>query len=189
MEYSALTKEEKKNIFETVNSIHLHLKGDQKKALKNSFCNVWKINKTVGAFELMVKLYESEDVYDKMNETFLRYIKDGYSNEYYINHKSLPYAKHVRRMANREQEVDDLQNELDDLKEEKGFISQQDHEDKIKELKKEHKEIIRQKEDEINKLINFETGLRAKLDAANERYEKQAVFYEAQIDQMCNTES
>ena len=189
MEYSALTKETKQNIFETVNSIHLHLKGEENKSVKRRFVYDWKINQSIGLFELMLKLYESEDVYDKMNETFLRYIKDGYSNEYYTNHKSLPYAKHVRRMANREQEVDDLQNELDDLKEEKGFISQQDHEDKIKELKQEHKEIIRQKEDEINKLINFETGLRAKLDAANERYEKQAVFYQAQIDQMFKIKS
>ena len=60
MDYSALTKQDKQDIFEFVNSTHLHLKGDDKKALKRQFCHVWKINKNIGAFELMMKLYESE---------------------------------------------------------------------------------------------------------------------------------
>ena len=65
MDYSAITKEEKQDIFEVVNSTHLRLKGDAKRLLKRQF-TTWKINKNVGAFELFMKLYESEDVYDKL---------------------------------------------------------------------------------------------------------------------------
>ena len=145
MDYSALTKQDKQDIFEFVNSTHLHLKGDDKKALKRQFCHVWKINKNIGAFELMMKLYESENVYDKMNEAFLECIKDGYNNEHYMNHKHIPYATHIRRMGWRNREIEEKEMELEDIKEGKGYITEEDHKDELNKLKQEQLEIIREK--------------------------------------------
>lgn len=189
MEYSALTKEEKQDIFEIVNSTHLHLKGNQKKLLKSTFCNVWKINKNMGAFELFMKLYESENVYDKMNTAFLEYVKDGYDNEYYTNHKHIPYAKHIQRMQWRNEEVEEAERQLEEIKESKGYISREDHNTLVDEMKKNHDQLMMEKEDTIIKLRNLENGLRLKLDAANERFDGMRAFYEDQMKKLTNDES
>ena len=67
MESEAYTKDEMSNIFDVVNSNHLHLKGKVRSDLRRQFLS-WKQNKTIGAFDLFIKLYESEDVYDKRIE-------------------------------------------------------------------------------------------------------------------------
>lgn len=189
MDYSALTKQDKQDIFEIVNSTYLHLKGDKKKLLKSTFCNVWKINKSIGAFELFMKLYESDAIHDKMNEAFLEYVKDGYDNEYYRNHKHIPYAKHIQRMQWRNEEVEEAERQLEEIKEGKGYISQEDHEYQLNKVKEEQQQIIREKSDTIGKLRNLEVGLRAKIDAANERFEGMRLFYEDQIKKLTNDES
>ena len=54
--YSNLSKVEKQDIFEEVNSVHLKLGGDEKKKLKRAFTHDWKINKNIGSFVLyMIK--------------------------------------------------------------------------------------------------------------------------------------
>lgn len=188
MEYSALTKEDKKDIFEIVNSTHLHLKGNEKKLLKSTFCNSWKINKNVGAFELFMKLYESENVYDKMNDAFLEYVKDGHGSEYYRNHKHIPYAKHVQRMQWRNEEVEKAERELEEIKESNGTISRVDHEYELNKLKQEQLEIIREKSDTIGKLRNTECALREKLKGADRVYHEMKDNYEKIIQQMSKTE-
>jgi len=190
MEYSALTKEEKKSIFEIVNNDHLRLKGNQKKLLKSQFCNSWKINKNIGAFELFMKLYESEELYDDKNEWFKKYIDEfGFSPDYYKNHKSIPYIKHLRRVRHADEQVVELEDKLEDIQEGKGYISQEDHDYQLNKVKEEQQQIIREKGDTITKLRNLETGLRAKLDAANERFEAMRSFYEDQIKKMNDSES
>jgi len=190
MDYSALTKEDKQNIFEVVNNDHLRLKGKEKAALKRDFSSGWKLNKRIGAFELFMKLYESEDLYDSKNEWFKKYIADyGFSPEHYKSKKPVPIIKHIRRVHHADNQVLELEQKLEDIEEGKGYISQEDHEYKLNELKEEQQQIIRERGDTITKLRNLETGLRAKIDAANERFEAMRLFYEDQIKNLTNTES
>lgn len=190
MEYSALTKEDKQTIFEIVNNDHLRLKGNQKKLLKSQFCNSWKINKNIGAFELFMKLYESEELYDIKNEWFKKYIEDyGFSPEHYKSQKPVPIIRHLRRVRHADEQVLELEQKLEDVAEGKGYISQEDYEYQLNKMKEEQQEIIRERGDTITKLRNVETGLRAKLDAANERFDAMRLFYEDTIKKMNNTES
>jgi len=190
MDYSALTKEEKQNIFEVVNNDHLRLKGKEKAALKRDFSSGWKLNKRIGAFELFMKLYESEELYDIKNEWFKKYIKeDGFSPEHYKSQKPVPIIKHLRRVRHADEQVVELEQKLEDVAEGKGYISQEDHEYQLNKMKEEQQEIIRERGDTITKLRNLETGLRAKLDAANERFEAMRLFYEDQIKKMNDSES
>jgi len=185
MEYSALTKEEKQSIFEIVNNDHLRLKGKEKAALKRDFSSGWKLNKRIGAFELFMKLYESEELYDNKNEWFKKYLEeDGFSEQYYKNHKSIPYVKHLRRVRHADEQVVELEDKLEEIQEGKGYISQEDHDYQLNKVKEEQQQIIREKGDTIAKLRNLETGLRAKIDAANERFEAMRSFYEDQIKKM-----
>ena len=190
MDYSELTKEEKQSIFEIVNNDHLRLKGKEKAALKRDFSSGWKLNKRIGAFELFMKLYESEELYDSKNEWFKKYIKeDGFSPEYYNSQKPVPIIRHLRRVRHADEQVLELEQKLEDIAEGKGYISQEDYEYQLNKMKEEQQEIIRERGDTITKLRNLETGLRAKLDAANERFEAMRSFYEDTIKKMNNTES
>lgn len=119
MDYSTLSKEEKKDIFEMVNSTHLKLKGDQKKHLKRQFTTVWKINKNIGAFELFMKLYESEDVYDEINDWFQQFVseQDTSQTTNYKNRK-VSYAKYRRTVSRRDEEIDELKDRVDELEDE-----------------------------------------------------------------------
>jgi len=120
MDYSTLSKEEKKDIFEAVNSTHLKLKGEQKKQLKRQFTTVWKINKNIGAFELFMKLYESEDLYDEMNDWFQQYVSEQDTSQVnnYKNKKKVSYAKHRRTVARRDEEIDELKDRVSELEDE-----------------------------------------------------------------------
>ena len=189
MDYSALTKQDKKDIFEVVNSTHLHLKGAEKSSLKRDFVDGWKLNKKIGAFQLMLKLYESENVYDKMNEAFLEYVKDGYDNEHYKNHKHIPYAKHIQRMQWRNEEVEEAERQLEEIKEGKGYISQEEHEYELNKVKQEQQQIIREKSDTIGKLRNLEVGLRAKLSSSDETFRAMKLYYEDIVNKLTNDES
>lgn len=153
MEYSAITKEEKQDIFEVVNSTHLKMKGKEKKILKNSFCNSWKLNKSIGAFELFMKLYESIDEYDKMNEWFKDYLdEDPQDAHFYRTHKKIPYAKHRRFMSYRTEEIEELEKKLEEVEEGKGYVKQDVHDDEILELKKEWRNKVYALEDEVSRL-------------------------------------
>lgn len=120
MDYSTLSKEEKKDIFEVVNTTHLKLKGDQKKQLKRQFTTVWKINKSIGAFELLMKLYEAEDVYDEMNDWFQQFVSEQDISQVnnYKNKKNISYAKHRRTVSRRDEEIDELKDRVSELEDE-----------------------------------------------------------------------
>jgi len=189
MDYSELTKERKQSIFEIVNNDHLRLKGKEKAALKRDFISGWKLNKRIGAFELFMKLYESEELYDSKNEWFKKYIEeDGFTPEYYKSQKPIPMMRHLKRVRHADEQVLDLEQKLEDIAEGKGYISQEDYEYQLNKMKEEQQEIIRERGDTITKLRNLETGLRAKLDAANDRFEGMRLYYDNYINKM-NTES
>ena len=181
MDYSDITKEEKNIIFEVVNSTHLHLKGDAKRLLKRQF-TTWKINKNIGAFELFMKLYESEDEYDKMNEWWKQFVEDGYGSDYYRTHKPISYAKHRRHMDYRSEEIQDLEQKLEDVENGKGYIKQETHDDEILQLKKEWRNEKMTLLDDVSrlkqKLIYAEQDATARVNTAKEQME----YYKKQLD-------
>ena len=174
-----LTLEEKAEIFELVNAEHLRLTGNKKKATKSNFKKVWKSDNM--AYQLMIALYDSEDKYDDKNEWFKEYISEE-SAEAYKNKKSVPYAKHVRTIHRRNEEIEDLDNKLDNVLEDNKLMSKADHEDEIKQLKRDNKEQVLQLEDEIqnlkNKLKYAEQDAQSKINIQTDK----AKYYEEQLN-------
>lgn len=155
MEKSAktYTLEEKKDIFEYVNNVHLHLRGDEKRRLKRAMTHVWKQNKNIGAFELFIKLYESHDTYDKMNEWFKQYVKECEETPEDYD-RFIPLAKHRRLLLYREHEIEDLEHEMKYVLEKQKVISYEDHEEQMYEKDKAHKQKYDELEDSYIKKNN-----------------------------------
>lgn len=148
------TKEEKAEAFEYVNNIFLHLKGAEKSRLKRAMTNSWKQNKTIGCLELFMKLYTSYDVYDKDNEWFKKYVKEGEETPEDYNTKKIALAKHRRIVGRREEDNDELQHQLDNVMEQKGLMTREDYDEGITNLKKSHKRDIEVMEDNCMKKVN-----------------------------------
>ncbi len=181
MEYSKLSKEEKQNIFENVNNTHLKLTGDVKKALKRQFMS-WKINKTIGAFELFIKLYESEDLYDSKNEWFKKLVDHDQLLKYICeNDKYMSIAKYERHMRFAAQEREDLEQQLENIESGKGYITEQSHNEEIQELKKQHFQEIRELGDQIIKYRNESSVAREKLESERERSALLRIQHQKQI--------
>ena len=144
------SKDERSEMFEYVNAEFFKLKGDKRKALRKAILT-WKQNKQVGAFELFVMLYNSEDKYDEKNEWFKNYIKDE-NMEAFKNKKSIPYAKHIRRMAWRDEEINELEVQLENVLEDNKLISKSDHEEILDKVKKDNFEVNQSLEQKIQKL-------------------------------------
>jgi hypothetical protein len=186
MEYSTLSKEEKADIFEAVNSTHLNLTGNQKKLLKRSFTHTWKLNKNMGAFELFMKLYESEDLYDSRCEFFKKYVEEDYfTADHYRTRKPVPYAKHRRHMSFKSEEIEELEKKLEDwVTGKSGYISQENHEELMKTQLEEQQEIIRSKSDEIGKWKNKAAGEAEKRVYEVTAAEKQRDYFEEQLNKL-----
>jgi hypothetical protein len=179
MEQSAktYTKEEKEDIFEVVNSIHLKLKGNAKKITKRKFVHTWKPDsKSMGCYDLFIKLYESEGVYDSMNDWFKDWVSDE-SPSQYVNHKPVPYAKHRRLMGYRDEEIANLEEQLEDIEQGKGYIKIDIHEDQVKELKREYKYLQDELEDTTIKLNNRYQLMEEKYKGNINRLEEQLQYY------------
>lgn len=190
MEQSAktYTKEEKEDIFEVVNSIHLKLKGNPKKITKRKFVHTWKPDgKSMGCYDLFIKLYESEGVFDKMNDTFNQYVEEGYMcPDEYRTKKMVPYAKHRRLMGYRDEEIQELEDELENIKEGQGYISTDEHNKEVKELKKEYKYLQDELEDTTIKLNNRYNLMEEKYQGTINRLEEQVKFYKSLSDKYAN---
>ncbi len=180
MEYSALTKEDKQNIFEIVNNTHLKLKGDGKKALKRQFMN-WKINKTIGAFELFMKLYESEELYDSKNEWFKELVGNDLSLEYDCKNGKISQAKYERHMLHAARDREDLEQKLEDVENGKGYITEESHKEQMEQLKKEHFQEKRELGDQIIKYRNEAESAKIKLESQLKTTELLRIEYEKQI--------
>tara|TARA_R110000782_G_scaffold127157_1_gene218710 strand:- start:59 stop:586 length:528 start_codon:yes stop_codon:yes gene_type:complete len=79
------------------------------------------------------------------------------------------------------EEIDRLEEELDNIQQGKGYISESQHEEIMMEQLKEQQEIIRANGDTIGKLRSIEEGLRSKIDSQERRYEDMKKYYEQQI--------
>jgi len=182
MELSAknYTKEEKNDIFEYVNNLYLHLEGREKSALKRQFTQCWKVNKTIGAYELMLTLYEVYEKWDKVNndEDFQVSLNNP-GNPDNVSFKK--YMRHIKMIG---QEVEELQEQLDNIQEGKGYISQEQHDQSMLELKEEQQEIIRERSHEAHKYKLEAEMLREKYINSERRLEAQKRFYETALAQV-----
>tara|TARA_R110002096_G_scaffold114893_2_gene249014 strand:+ start:167 stop:739 length:573 start_codon:yes stop_codon:yes gene_type:complete len=184
MEYSQLSKEEKQNIFEIVNTTHLHTKGNKKKLLKSQFCNSWKINKNIGAFELFMKLYESEDVYDKYNEWFKKYIDTHPGQptpESIRSEKNIPYSKYVRNLGYKNEELEELEQKLEDVESGKGYMTEAKHDELLQLNTSKLYETIREQGDTIAKLRNEITDKDIIIAAKKATIQERTEWYESQL--------
>ena len=176
MEESAnYSKQERGDIFELVNSQYLNLQGRKKAISKRQFTTVWKAdNKTLSAYDLMIALYKSEEINNKQTEAMEKYFEDnGMSIDEVKNKRPVPYAKHIKRMRYKDEQIEELQNELDNVLEDNNLMSKEDHLKEIQEIKQEMREHIDIRNDRILKLetqLNFaKEDAEAKLRIANEK--------------------
>ena len=173
-----LSTEEKGEIFEYVNTMYLHLKGQKKKQTKQSFKTSWKEDNM--CYILMMKL---NDVYETWSEKEQH--EDWEFDQYVIknsNEKSISMVRHKRNMNFMRMDLEDKEKELDKIKEGKGYISQESHDEAMKEQKQELQEIIREQGDKIAKLRQSEEFARDAMNRAKEKEDEVRKYYENQMD-------
>ena len=98
-------------------------------------------------------------------------------------------STHLQRMQWRNEEVEETERQLEEIKEGKGYISQEEHEYELNKVKQEQQQIIREKSDTIGKLRNLEVGLRAKLSSSDETFRAMKLYYEDIVNKLTNDES
>jgi len=176
MEESAnYSKEERGDMFELVNSQYLNLQGRKKAISKRQFTTVWKAdNKSLSAYDLMIALYRSEEVNNKQADALQKYFEDnGMSVDEVKSKRPVSYAKHIKRMRYKDERIEELEEELENVLEDNNLMSKEEHEEVVKHMKKGYKEQIDLLED---KIIKLETQLKfakddaeAKVNIANEK--------------------
>jgi len=169
MEYSALTLKEKNDYFDYVNSIHLGLKGKAKNDMKRNMKNTWKNDSNI--MLLFMKLYESFDVYEKM-ETSKTYINNPHvgsinSNDYLK--KPITTRQHLLHIAYLQDEIDELDNKLSDVESGKGYITNEDHEIAIQETKDYFRDENSSLTDSMIKYKNEAQFLRDKMECMEQK--------------------
>ena len=176
-----------KNIFEIVNSDHLHLKGKEKAAAKRQLTTLNRKSKSIGAYDLYIALYESTEKYDKENEWFKSYMNDpeNESQGDILSRKPIAYVKFFRQRVKLQNTIEDLENELDSVLEDNNLMSKKDHDLEIKELTKSLKQQLFECQDELqkanNEIHNISSDVKAKLimkDKIIEQLNKTIVEFE-----------
>lgn len=182
-EYS---KQDLKDIFDIVNSQYLHLKGKEKTISKNQFVNVWKQNnKSLSAYELMIHLYKAEAINDAKNEFLQKFMEDtGLTVDEVKNKKPIPYRKYISRLRRKDEEIEYLENEIDNLMENKDLMYKTDHNNEMKEQKQQYKQELAEKDDEIKKLEMKITLINSDASARVNRIETQLEYYKDQINKL-----
>jgi len=169
------SKEELADMFEIVNSQHLHIKGRKKTISKRQFTTVWKRdNKHLSAFDLMIALYKSEEVNDNNSEFMKQFMDNNMMGVDEVKSKRpVSYAKHIKRTRYKDERIEELEEELENVLEDNNLMSKEEHEEVVKDMKKGYKEQIDLLED---KIIKLETQLKfakddaeAKVNIANEK--------------------
>ena len=182
-EYS---KQELKDIFDIVNSQYLHLKGKEKTISKNQFVNVWKQNnKSLSAYELMIHLYKAEAINDAKNEFLEKFMEDtGLTVDEVKSKKPIPYRKYISRLRRKDEEIEYLENEFDNMMESKDLIYKTDHDNEMKEQKQKYKQELAEKDDEIKKLEMKVTLINSDASARVNRLEQQAEYYKKELEKL-----
>ena len=160
MEYSKLTKDEVCDIFDLVNSTHLKLTGTRRKTTKQNAHKVWKRDSVI--FLMLMKLYESEDLYDAM-EAHLHAIEEPFTES------KVTFKRYIRNIRFRDEEVHRLEDEMEALQEGKGYISKEQHAHEMDEEKGRWRAQLNEAKDQVRKVEHEVEFLRAKYNAADRR--------------------
>ena len=167
---------DKGEIFEYVNTLYLHLKGDKKRQTKRSFKALWKEDHMCHI--MMMALYDAFDKWsERENEEEWVWEKDNLNMEGTISVK-----QHKRKFHFIQKEMEELETKLEKVENGKGYISEESHEEQMKELKQEKEQIIQEYGNTIGKLRNTESALREKLEAQEKRFIGMENYFKQQID-------
>lgn len=172
-----LTSVEKGEIFEYVNDIYLKLKGNKKKSTKNCFKTSWKEDNM--CYTLFMKLYNAYDMWseNELDEEWI-YERDN------LNDDVVSKKKHRRVINMLHRSEYELEQELEKIKEGKGYISEVEYKDMIQEQKRNYEQTILELNDSVQKSKTLEEGLRSKIKANDERFEAMKLYYEDQIKKL-----
>lgn len=178
------TMEERKDIFEYVNNLHLHLRGEEKKRLKRAMVHSWKRNKSVGCLELFYKLYESYDTFDKSNDWFKEFCGEMEETPSDYQRRKIPLAKHRRIVGYREQENQELEERLENLMEEKGLMTVEESNEELRKMKSDMKRELDEKKAVYEKQYNEQVLQRDKTIAEIKRQEEKLKYYQELVKQL-----
>ncbi len=173
-----LTTIEKGEIFEYVNDLYLKLTGEKKKYTKRCFKTTWKEDNM--CYKLLLGYNNVYDIWlkNEQNEEWA-WERDNTTTEGTITKK-----KHMRMINMMRESERYLEEELENIKDGKGYISEEQHEEEMNKQLQEQKQLIREQGDSIAKYKNESEMLREKLDYANKRLEAQKLYYEDQLNKL-----
>ena len=173
------SKSEKADIFENVNTMYLHLSGIKKTETKRSFKTVWKEDNL--SYKMMIALFGAYDKWETLehNEDHvwtMENLKEGHVSK----------KTHERYKSFLSEEINELQQELEKIKEGKGYISEQIHKEQMKEQLQEQQEIIREISSKLGSSNNRASSYETKYDIKCKDMEAQKRYYEDQILKISN---
>ena len=176
-------KQELKDIFDIVNSQYLRLKGKKKTISKNQFVNVWKQdNKSLSAYELMIHLYKAEEINDRQNEFLEKFmISSSMSVDEVKSKAPIPYRKYIARLRRKDEEIDELETEIDNMMEDKSLMYKEEHETLVKEIKKDLRQQIDEKDNLIGKLEMKLKHIDSDVEAKLSNRDKQIEYYKTEM--------
>ena len=177
-----LSKQELGEIFDIVNTMYLGLKGNDRSATRKA-AKLWKPDNNLRKF--LIALYNKSDIDESISKKL-----DEECNDYFSGmpddwkNKKVSFRTHHGRIAQLQTELDEIEEELENIKEGKGYISELQHNDRMMEQLKEQQQIIRGQGDTIAKLRNLEEGLRHTIESQSNKYNDQKKYYEEQIQKL-----
>ena len=168
------TKSEKADIFESVNTMYLHLSGIKKSETKRSFKTLWKEDNL--SYKLMIALFGAYNKWEQLEKNedhvwTMENLKEGH-----VSNKT-----HERYKSFLNEEINDLKQELEKIKEGKGYISEESHKEQMKQQLDEQKEIIREISSKLGSSNQRAFSYETKYDIKCKDIEAQKRYYEEQI--------
>tara|TARA_R110000851_G_scaffold1550_3_gene5744 strand:- start:126 stop:671 length:546 start_codon:yes stop_codon:yes gene_type:complete len=134
-------------IFDIVNIMYLGLKGEQKRITKKA-SKLW--NHENNLYKFMIALYNSSDINDKIRKPIEENINNGSCPADWET-KKVSWKLHHGRINSLDESLEELSTELENIKEGKGYISEETHNEAMAEQLKEQQEIIRGISDQLGK--------------------------------------
>jgi hypothetical protein len=173
-----LTTIEKGEIFEYVNDLYLKLTGEKKKYTKRCFKTTWKEDNM--CYKLLLGYNNVYDIWlkNEQNEEW------AWERDNTITEGTITKKKHMRMINMMRESERYLEEELENIKDGKGYISEEQHKEEMDKQLQEQKQLIREQGDSIAKYKNESEMLRDKLDYANKRLEAQKLYFEDQFKKL-----
>ena len=184
---SELTTDDKAQIFDIVNSMYLHYKGDKKKNTKKAFKSLWKEDNN--CYKLILCLYNADDILQKNKDIFNKELEYGYGIPLDWKTKKISFRRHHGMICMLRQEVEDLEKQLENIEQEKDIIKMTDHNDIIRQIENQYKEKLEALEDKNiklkNQLRNKDDDMKAKVKTHSERAE----YFQTQLNKLTSSSS